>query len=95
MKFDLLLVVFMYRVAIVGHSQVPRSFRVHSNPDIEIKIFRRPGGRISHIDEPPLSDAFEYNPDLVFLFLGGNDIPQYKHNCKLPADHLKATMLRF
>ena len=61
----------MVRAAVVGHSQVPHDISV---PNVETRVFRRPGARVQHFHNELLSDLLEYSPDIVILFLGGNDI---------------------
>ena len=61
----------MVKAAIVGHSQVPREISV---PNVETRVFRRPGARIQHFHNEILSEVLEFSPDIVVVFLGGNDI---------------------
>ena len=82
-----------YRVAIVGHSQVPKQLTVNDT-NIKIDIFRRPGGCVTHFDESPLRDVLDEKFDLVFLFLGGNDIVNYPLDCKPVSDALKEILLK-
>ena len=59
-------------VAIIGHSQVPPEL---ISPNINCKIFRKPGARLSNWqDVPELVDVLNHNFDLVFIWLGSNDI---------------------
>ena len=62
----------MYKVAIVGHSQVPVD--LPEIPYVELKIFRKPGAKLEHVHESPLGDVFNYRPDLCIVLMGGNDI---------------------
>ena len=55
----------------MGHSQVPREISV---PNVETKVFRRQGARVQQFHNEILSDLLEFSPDLIVLFLGGNDI---------------------
>ena len=61
----------MVKAAIVGHSQVPHNLQVNN---VETRIFRKPGGRVHHFYDEILGNLLEYAPDIVILFLGGNDI---------------------
>ena len=61
----------MVKAAIVGHSQVPREISV---PNVETRVFRRPGARVQHFHNEILSEVLEFSPDIVVVFLGGNDI---------------------
>ena len=79
------------KVAILGHSQVPQTFHVQNS---EISIFRRSGACIHHFDESPLRDILEDRFDLVFLFLGGNDIRADLYDCKPVIVGLKGILLR-
>ena len=62
----------MYKVALVGHSQIP--IEMPEIPGTELRIFRQPGAKLEDIYKPPLRDVFEYRPDLCILYLGGNDL---------------------
>ena len=68
----------MFKVALVGHSQVPNTFEAPEGATI--RIFRRRGGLIQHFDQPPLSDVYRYNADLIILFLGSNDVLNFGNN---------------
>ena len=61
----------MVKAAIVGHSQVPHNIHVEN---VETRIFRKPGAKIRHFHDEIWSNLLEYAPDIVILFLGGNDI---------------------
>ena len=65
-------------MALVGHSQVPSTFEAPEGA--EVRIFRRRGGLIRHFDEAPLVNVYDYEPDLVILFLGSNDVLDYADN---------------
>ena len=41
----------MYKVAIVGHSQVPVD--LPEIPHVELKIVRKPGAKLEHVHETP------------------------------------------
>ena len=61
----------MIRAAVVGHSQVP----VHiSVPDVETRVFRKPGAKLHHFRDTLLSDILGFSSDIVVVFLGGNNI---------------------
>ena len=60
------------RVAIVGHSQVPPEL---TGPNFTVHIFRRPGAKVNDWREvPEFVDLLKSKFDLVFLWLGSNDI---------------------
>ena len=62
-----------FRVAIVGHSQVPTYFP--ELDDVEVRIFRRSGAKLFNFDQyEEFEDLFSWNPHLTITFLGGNDI---------------------
>ena len=60
-----------FRVAIVGHSNVPT--RISAVTGVDIKIYRKPGASIVDAYSEPLSDVHRWQPHLIVLFLGGND----------------------
>ena len=62
----------MYKVAIVGHSQVPVD--LPEIPFVELKIFRKPGAKLEHVHETPLGYVFNFRPDLCIVLMRGNDI---------------------
>ena len=63
-----------FKVAIVGHSQVPTS--IENIDGTEIRIFRQGGACIADIySNPSLSESFSWGQDLTILFIGGNDFP--------------------
>ena len=75
-----------FKVAVVGHSQVPN--RIHSVPNCHIRVFRKPGAQIRDIYENPnLSESFTWGQDLTILFIGGNDFP-VNDRSKVTADLL-------
>ena len=62
------------RIGIVGHSQVPLSI---DSPSDTVSIFRKPGAKILNWRNiPELTAVFEHNFDLVFIWLGSNDISE-------------------
>ena len=61
----------MVKVAIVGHSQVPREITI---PNVETRVFRKPGARIQHFYSDLLPEVQAFSPDVTVIFLGGNDI---------------------
>ena len=62
----------MFRVAIIGHSLVPRSF--NSPLGISCRIFRKPGGCFSDENCSEFQGLWEDNFDLVIVYLGWNDL---------------------
>ena len=66
----------VYRVAIIGHSQVPRNF-IQAIDDVEIRIYRKPGARLARFEDyEEFEEVFNWHHDLNIIFMGGNDIPQ-------------------
>ena len=64
----------VYRVAIIGHSQVPKN--IQAIDDAEIRIYRKPGARLANFNEyEEFQELFDWHHDLNIIFLGGNDIP--------------------
>ena len=65
-------------VAIVGHSQTPR---IRSYNNVNIQVFKQPGAKIDDVYDvrSELNRVLHSNWDIVFVFLGGNDI------CKKPS----------
>ena len=64
----------MLRVAIVGHSQIPRNLD-HHLADVEVKIFRAPGARASRFNiTNKLMNVLEYEHDITILWIGSNDV---------------------
>ena len=57
----------MFKIALVGHSQMPHVFEAPEGA--EIRIFRRPGDLVHHFKEPLMVEVFDYKPDMVILFL--------------------------
>ena len=71
------------KVAIVGHSQVPNELTVERD-DVEVKIFRAPGGKIGNFhSDSRLNDVLKYPHDLTVLWLGSNDITQTTEQAEL------------
>ena len=75
-----------YKVALVGHSFISRLEKdMHTRSDmakdfnlgieLTIKSFYKPGARISNMDEF-IPQIVDFKPDILFLQIGGNDIPQ-------------------
>ena len=63
----------VYKVAIVGHSQVPMQFP--NIPGVEVRIFRRPGAKLeAAYDYTEFRNAANWNHNHTILFIGGNDI---------------------
>ena len=71
----------MLKVAIVGHSQVPRNLNVNN---VDVKIFRAPGGRISsfHSDER-VNAVLSWEHNLTFVWLGSKDVVNSSILCEL------------
>ena len=64
----------VFKVAIVGHSQVPPQLDGVS-PQVEVTIFRSPGAKArSFFANPQLAAVLEGRWDMVILWLGSNDI---------------------
>ena len=71
------------RVAIVGHSQVPKELTVEKE-SVEVKIFRAPGGKIENFHtDSRLNGVLNYPHDLTVLWLGSNDITQHTEQADL------------
>ena len=78
----------VYRVAIIGHSQVPKSFMQAIGQDVQVRIYRRPGARLEKFDEyEEFEDVFHWQHDLNIIFLGGNDI------FHMPADDIAKQLI--
>ena len=61
------------RIAVVGHSLVPRDLGLI--PGAQVKIFRSPGARVTDFEaRHELNSVLNWPHDLTILFLGGNDI---------------------
>ena len=76
----------MVRAAVVGHSQVPHNLHIEN---VETRIFRKPGARVRHFYDEILNNLLEYAPDIVILFLGGNDIDTSEDCASRIANSLK------
>ena len=62
-----------YRVAILGHSQVPLNFP--SIAGVETRIYRKSGAKLQRFgDYPEFTEVFSWPHDHNIIFLGGNDI---------------------
>ena len=60
------------KVGIVGHSQVPPEL---ISPGITVHIFRKPGAKVNDWQNvPELADILNHHFDLVFIWIGSNDI---------------------
>ena len=64
----------MFRVAVLGHSLVPRDFDVPEG--IDLKVFRKPGATWLDYNCETFRGFREGQFDLVVILLGGNDIAQ-------------------
>ncbi len=64
----------MFKVAVVGHSQVPRRFDVEVE-NSEVRIYRAGGARARNFfNDERLNHVLAWRHDLTFLWLGSNDI---------------------
>ena len=64
----------VYRVAIVGHSQVPKSIQAIEN--VEVRIYRKPGARLANFENyEEFQELFNWQHDLNIIFMGGSDKP--------------------
>lgn len=63
----------MFKVAVVGHSQVPRSFDAVANT--EVRLYRAPGARARNFfEDNRLNQVLEWKHDLTIVWIGSNDI---------------------
>lgn len=61
-----------FRVALVGHSQVPRHLRLDQ---VEISVFRAPGASAGDFKtDPRLNSVLQSRFELVLVWLGSNEI---------------------
>ena len=60
------------RVAFVGHSQIPKD-QIYLE-GVDLWQARRGGAIIDQVYQPPLVDAIQSYPDIVFIWIGGNDL---------------------
>ena len=60
------------KVAVVGHSNVPRD--LDNIAGVNLKTFRVPGACVSDAYQGHLAEVFDFCPNLVVIYLGGNDI---------------------
>ena len=75
----------MWKVSIVGHSQVPEDLTVHG---AEIRIFSKGGGRADEFfEDEVMSEVLGWQHDLCILWLGSNDI-DYETNPQTIADNI-------
>ncbi|KAG0713759.1 hypothetical protein GWK47_015517 [Chionoecetes opilio] len=66
----------MYRVALVGHSQVPQTVEVDA-PNVTVEVYRAPGGKIrTFFSDDRLNGILQKEFELVILWLGSNDIKE-------------------
>ena len=69
-----IVLVRMFKVAIVGHSQVPSHLDILPSP-IDVQIFMSPGATArSFFNNEHLTAVFNGRYDMVILWLGSNDI---------------------
>ena len=93
------------RVTVVGHSQLPKEFRSYLNT--EIHLCRQGGALLDDLleDQGRLRDAVAEPCDVIFVFLGGNDLFHIDHQlvktklievanlCAAVATHVYITLL--
>ena len=64
----------MFKVAFVGHSQVPQDLEEELS-GVEIRTFRVPGARADNFDQDSrLTPVLDWKHDFSVLWLGSNDI---------------------
>ena len=80
-----------FKVAIVGHSQVPTHIPI--NDSVEIKIFRRSGAKLVHLQQSPLRDVYNYRPNLCIFYMGGNDIAASDVDCREVIGNIRDALL--
>ena len=79
----------LFRVAIVGHSQVPKELPNLPNA-VQLQVFRAPGARAhSFFSNDVLTAVFNHRFDLVILWIGSNDIHS-RCNVAVIVDNIKA-----
>ena len=66
----------MFRVALIGHSQVPTSYEYgYQDFNVRVYVYRRPGARIKDVRLDPIFRSFwRHRFDVTFVFIGGNDL---------------------
>ena len=79
----------MYRVALVGHSNLP-TFPGWGN--VQVEVFKERGARLTDLRDRLRFDGalFTTNWDCVVVFLGGNDIADCRNQDNLYNRHLDA-----
>lgn len=75
----------VYRVAVIGHSNVPK---VYSFDDVEITFIKERGAEIKHVYDKLAPRILHRSWDVVIVFLGGNDL------CHRTADQVAADLIR-
>ena len=71
-----------FKVAIVGHSNVPVRFH---HPGASVSIFRKGGALLKNFySEPALNRVLDEKFDLVFTWLGSNDVEDGKGTLEIP-----------
>ena len=66
----------MWKVSLVGHSQLPNNLSV---PNAEVRIHKAPGGRAENFfSNRRLNGVLQWKHDLCILWLGSNDIDNVK-----------------
>lgn len=72
-----------YRVAIVGHCQVPRSLDVEIE-NTEVRIFRAPGAKVENFfSDDRMGQILLWKHELTILWMGSNDINPNTKACEL------------
>ena len=66
----------MFRVAFVGHSQVPLNYEYRvPEANVRIYVYRKPGARVRDIRlDPQFRSFWNHRFDISFIFIGGNDL---------------------
>ena len=66
----------MFRVAFIGHSQVPTRYEYQfQDANVRIYVYRKPGARIKDLRlDPQFRSFWRHRFDVSFIFIGGNDI---------------------
>ena len=77
----------MFRVALLGHSQIPRRLDHHIE-GVEVTIFRAPGGKVTNfLKDNRLNRILNFEHDLAIIWLGSNDL-EYGGTSRLTVDSL-------
>ncbi len=74
----------MLKVALVGHSQIPRHLEV---TNVQIRIFRAPGAKArTFFEDDRLNRVLEWEHDLTILWIGSNDIETSTNPARIFSD---------